>query len=56
MIYMYYVHVLRSERDKKLYIGFTKNLPKRLAEHNHGLVESTEKRRPFKLIYYEASI
>lgn len=52
---MFYVYVLRSKVDSKLYIGFTKNLRKRIREHNLGLVTSTKNRRPFKLVYYEAS-
>jgi len=38
------------------YTGYTDNLDKRIEEHNKGLVYSTRKRRPFRLIYYEASL
>lgn len=51
---MYYVYILKSKRDKKLYIGSTCDLRKRLYMHNAGLVFSTKYRRPFELIYYEA--
>lgn len=51
---MYYVYVLKSKKDQKLYIGHTQDLKKRLEAHNKGEVVSTEKRRPFKLLYYEA--
>lgn len=51
---MYYVYVLKSEKDKKLYIGFTKDLRKRFSEHQNGMVKSTKPRRPFVLVYYEA--
>jgi putative endonuclease len=53
---MYYVYVLLSEKDGKYYIGFTKDLKTRFAEHNKGHVKSTVERKPFKLIYYEASL
>ena len=53
---MYYVYVLESERDGRLYIGFTGNLNRRIDLHNSGKVESTRRRIPFKLIYYEASL
>lgn len=53
---MYYVYVLRSERDGRLYIGFTNNLEKRLELHNSAKVESTKHRAPFNLIYYEANL
>ena len=51
---MYYVYVLKSAKDGKLYVGFTEDLKKRFKEHNRGLVNSTKLRRPLKLIYYEA--
>lgn len=50
---MYFVYVLKSEIDNKLYYGLTTNLEKRLAEHNAGKVRSTKPRRPFKIVYYE---
>jgi putative endonuclease len=53
---MFYTYVLISKKDKELYIGFTKDLKKRLDEHNKGLVVSTAPRRPLELIYYEACL
>ena len=50
---MYYVYILQSDKDKKLYIGFTKDLKKRVQFHNLGLNTSTARRRPLDLIYYE---
>lgn len=49
----FYVYILYSLKDSKLYIGFTNSLKKRLAEHASGKVESTKNRIPLKLIYYE---
>jgi len=51
---MYYTYVLKSNKDGKLYIGYSKNLENRLNEHNSGKIKSTKHRRPFELIYYEA--
>lgn len=51
---MYYTYVLRSGKDKKLYIGYTPDLKERLKEHNSGKVKSTKCRMPLALIYYEA--
>ena len=51
---MFYVYILKSTKDNKLYIGYTKDLKQRFLQHNKGLVESTKNRKPFKLIYYEA--
>ena len=53
---MFYTYVLYSEKDNKYYVGFTKDLKKRLEAHNRGLVSSTRNRRPLKLIYYEACL
>ena len=47
------VYVLRSSKDRKLYIGFTANLKERLSDHFHGEVASTASRRPLELIYCE---
>ena len=53
---MFYTYVLLSQKDNKFYVGFTKNLAKRVDEHNKGIVPSTAGRRPFKLVYYEACL
>jgi putative endonuclease len=50
---MVYVYVLQSLKDKGYYIGISVNLNKRLKKHNSGGVESTGKRRPFKIVYFE---
>ncbi|MCX6813157.1 MAG: GIY-YIG nuclease family protein [Candidatus Azambacteria bacterium] len=50
---MYFVYVLKSEKDNYLYIGITNNLNKRLKQHNDGSNFSTKHRRPFKLVYFE---
>ena len=53
---MFYVYVLMSLEDKKLYIGCTENLKNRMKAHNSGQVELTRKRLPVELIYYEACL
>ncbi len=52
----YWVYVLLSEKDGKKYTGFTKNLPSRFEAHQKGEVNSTQHRRPLKLIYFEACL
>ena|SRR3989344_335105 len=49
----YWVYVLESIKDKKLYIGYTNNLKRRIEEHKRGLNFSTKYRLPFQLIYFE---
>jgi len=51
---MHYTYVLKSIKDKKLYVGFTDDLNKRFFEHQNGQVVSTKDRRPLMLVYYEA--
>lgn len=52
----YYTYVLRSEKDRKLYTGYTKDIKLRFEQHNKGLVDSTKDRRPLILIYFEACL
>jgi putative endonuclease len=47
------VYVLQSSKDGGLYIGFTTDLVRRLAEHNAGESLSTAPRRPFELLFCE---
>lgn len=54
IFYMFFVYILRSKKDKLLYLGSTNNLKKRFLFHNLGKVFSTKNRAPFELIYYEA--
>ncbi len=52
---MFYVYVLESIKNEgKLYIGFTKDLRKRLEEHNEGKGFYTKRYNPWRAIHYEA--
>jgi len=51
---MFFVYVLKSEKDDSTYIGFTQDLEKRLLEHNAGKTKSIKHKLPMKLEYYEA--
>lgn len=51
---MFYVYILKSRKDKRCYIGSTKDLRQRLKLHNSGKIYSTQDRRPLTLVYYEA--
>lgn len=53
---MYYVYVLKSKKDAKLYTGFTSDLRKRFKQHQEGKSQATKGRGPFLLIYYEACL
>jgi putative endonuclease len=51
---MFYTYVLEDEKGQ-IYFGFTKDLRKRLQEHNQGATFST-KGRKWHCIYYEACL
>ena len=53
---MYYTYVLLSEADRRLYIGATQDLRRRIEQHAAGRVGSTAYRRPLPLVYYEACL
>lgn len=50
---MYFVYILKSEKDSRTYAGFCRNLKKRLNEHNKGSVDATKHRRPFNVLFFE---
>ena len=52
----HYVYILRSEKDKLLYVGYTKDIENRIVYHNTGKVSSTKNRQPLTLIYYEVCL
>ncbi len=52
---MFYVYILESTKNKRLYVGVTNDLRRRFTEHNAGIGgDYTSKNKPFKLIFYEA--
>lgn len=53
---MFYTYILQSQKNNKLYIGYTKDLRKRFKEHNEGKSTYTKGRGPYKIIYYEACL
>ena len=52
----HYVYVLLSLKDKRFYIGYTKDVLLRLGRHSRGEVKSTKNRRPLVLVHYECFI
>ncbi len=51
---MYYIYVLKSEKNNDMYIGYSDDVKKRFMAHNDGKVKSTKGYRPWKLVYCEA--
>lgn len=48
-----YVYLLQSKRTGKFYLGWTKDIKRRLEEHNTGKSHYTRSRGPWELIGYE---
>jgi len=49
----HFVYILKSDVDKSLYVGYTKNIKRRIEEHNQGLNFSTKSKKPWVLIFFE---
>jgi putative endonuclease len=50
----YFVYILKSCARERFYIGCTKDLEKRILQHNAGGTKSTKPYRPWKIIYSES--
>ena len=50
---MYYIYILKSEKDESYYVGFAEDVQKRLQRHNSGGARYTKNRGPWKLVYTE---
>ncbi len=50
---IFFVYILKSQKDEGFYFGYTSDIETRLNFHNEGLVKSTKGRRPFVLHYLE---
>ena len=50
---MFVIYILHSLKYDRYYIGHTKNIKSRLAEHNRGKVSSTKAYAPWEVIYTE---
>ena len=53
IILMYFVYVLKSQKDETIHIGSTGNVEKRVSAHNNGKVSYTKHKKPWRLIYQE---
>ncbi len=51
---MYYVYILKSLKNNKLYTGISNDLKRRIKEHKNGYVHTTKRMLPIELIFYEA--
>jgi len=50
---MYFVYIIESSKNKRIYTGITSDLSKRLKEHNNGENISTKAYKPWNILYSE---
>jgi len=50
---MAFVYIIESFKDGSYYIGSTRDLEKRIVEHNNGQSKFTSKKVPWKIVYFE---
>jgi len=50
---MFYVYVIRSEKDGRFYVGMCTDLERKLREHNAGKTFSTKGYLPWTLVFAE---
>ena len=51
---MFFVYILRSLKNGKLYIGYTSDVRARVQRHNNGQETFTKRYLPWELIYHES--
>ncbi|MBI3290165.1 GIY-YIG nuclease family protein [Candidatus Microgenomates bacterium] len=51
---MFYTYILRSSKSHIFYYGHSRDLRKRLVEHNSGIMKSTKPHIPWRLVFYAA--
>jgi len=51
---MFYVYLLKDTNSRWIYIGYTSDLKRRLAQHRAGETQTTKKFSNIELVYYEA--
>lgn len=50
---MWYVYILRNDKNKRFYIGATKDIARRIKEHNRSKERSVTHFGKYELIYSE---
>ena len=49
---MYYVYILRDSNTKKLYVGYSQDLKRRIKDHTYKTVSTTKIYKEAKLVWY----
>jgi putative endonuclease len=51
---IYHVYIIQSLLDRSYYIGYTRNLERRIYHHNHDKTGYTSRKAPWNLVYSES--
>ncbi len=51
---MFFVYVLHSDAAGRYYIGSTRDVAQRLAQHNNGMMKATRPHRPWRIVHTES--
>jgi len=51
---MFFIYILRSEKNRRYYRGSTEDVKNRLTEHNNGESKSTRAGIPWNLVHSES--
>jgi putative endonuclease len=52
---MFYIYAIESQLDRRIYVGLTENIEKRLEQHNKGKTKSTKAYCPWVIKYFETA-
>jgi putative endonuclease len=53
---MFYIYAIESQFDKRIYVGLTEDVEKRVDQHNKGKTKSTKPYRPWTVKYIETAL
>ncbi len=53
LVDLFFVYILQSKETYRYYIGSTKDIQRRLFQHNAGMMKSTRGLRPWRLVHSE---
>jgi len=53
---MYFVYILKSQKDESYYVGVTEDVEERVKDHNSGSSKYSSTKRPYSLVWYCAFV
>jgi putative endonuclease len=53
---LFYVYIIKSEKDNSYYKGFTLDYLERLQQHNNAFSKYTSSKMPWRLVYVEEHV